>query len=402
MTHDPTTGGHRDPNAFPPPDGAASRHGERVCARLRAEIESAGGAISFARYMELALYAPGLGYYAAGTRKFGEGGDFVTAPELSPLFSHCLARQCRQVLDGLGAGAILEFGAGSGVMAADILAELERLGGLPARYQILELSADLRARQGETLAARVPHLLERVVWLDRLPDAFAGVVLANEVLDAMPVHRFGVEAGQDFEWYVGWEDDGFVWRRGPLSDARLAARITALRGLPGVELPERFESEINLAAEDWMRSVAAILHSGMALIIDYGYPRREYYHPQRAGGTLMCHYRQRAHPDPLILAGLQDITAHVDFTAVAEAAVEGGLDVAGYTTQAHFLLACGLGTVLAELAGDDPVRHMELAAQVKRLTLPSQMGELFKVLALTRGFDAPLLGFSLRDLRGGL
>jgi len=369
---------------------------------LRAEIEAAGGVISFARYMELALYAPGLGYYAAGARKFGEGGDFVTAPELSPLFSRCLARQCLQVLDGLGTGAILEFGAGSGVMAADILAELERLGALPTAYHILELSAELRARQQQTLAARVPHLLERVVWLDRLPDAFAGVVLANEVLDAMPVHRFCVEADQDFELYVGWEDGDFVWRRGPVSDGRVAARIVALRGLLGAELPERFESEINLAAEDWMRSVAAVLHSGMVLLIDYGYPRREYYHPQRVGGTLMCHYRQRAHPDPLILAGLQDITAHVDFTAVAEAAVETGLEVAGYTTQAHFLLACGLDTAMAEPAGDDLVRHMELTAQVKRLTLPSEMGELFKVLALTRGFDAPLLGFSLRDLRDRL
>ncbi len=431
-------------------------HSDLLRALICDEIAASGGQISFARYMALALYAPGLGYYSAGSHKFGEAGDFVTAPELSPLFSRCVARQCQQVLTHLGGGDILEVGAGSGVMAADVLAELESLDCLPGHYFILEVSADLRQRQQQTVAAQVPHLAGRVCWLDALPAVgFQGVVLANELLDAMPVHVFGVaeQGGRSrhpasdgtgrtlrlrsslcdgYERYVGWDGrssascdvhgctsvaggrmpgvtargtcpsvDGagqFVWRDGPLSDVRLAARIATLVDEQGEFMPG-YISEINLAAEDWLRSIAALLTRGMVLLIDYGFPRREYYHAQRSAGTLMCHYRHRAHPDPLILPGLQDITAHVDFTTLAEVASEAGLAVAGFTAQAYFLLSSGLDEMTAASDPNDVRQHLMLMQQVKKLTLPSEMGELFKVMALTRNVDVRLLGFTFQDQR---
>lgn len=377
----------------------AQLHSEWLCALIRDEIGANGGQITFSRYMELALYAPGLGYYSAGSHKLGEAGDFVTAPELSPLFSRCVARQCEQVLAHLGGGDILEVGAGSGVMAADVLAELETLDCLPGCYFILEVSADLRQRQQQTVAARVPHLAGRVHWLDVLPAVgFQGVVLANELLDAMPVHVFGVAEKTSYERYVACGDGRFIWSDGPLSDARLVERIVALKDARG-EFAPGYVSEINLAAEDWLRSIAALLARGMVLLIDYGFPRREYYHPQRSGGTLMCHYRHRAHPDPLVLPGLQDITAHVDFTALAEVASEAGLTVAGFTTQAYFLLSSGLNEMMAASDPNDVRQHVLLMQQVKKLTLPSEMGELFKVMALMRDMDAPLLGFTFQDQR---
>lgn len=383
-------------------DSVAQAHSEQLQTLIRAEIERSGGQITFTRYMDLALYAPGLGYYSAGARKFGEAGDFVTAPELSPLFSRCVARQCRQVLAGLGGGNILEAGAGTGAMAAEVLGELEVLDCLPERYFILEVSADLRQRQRETLERRVPHLMDRVRWLDHLPESgFTGAVLANELLDAMPVHLFRMEEEGPRELYVAWTDDRFVWRSGPLSDPRLAGRIAAIVEEQG-PLPPGYTSEINLAAEGWVRGLADWFERGLALFIDYGFPRREYYHHERRGGTLMCHYRHRAHPDPLILAGVQDVTAHVDFTAVAEAAVEAGLAVTGYTTQAYFLLGSGLMEMAGESHPDDTRQHLALMQQVKKLTLPSEMGELFKVIALTRGIDLPLIGFAFQDQRGRL
>ncbi|MDX1252392.1 MAG: SAM-dependent methyltransferase [Gammaproteobacteria bacterium] len=385
-----------------PPDSDTQAHSERLQILIRTEIERGDGQITFARYMDLALYAPGLGYYSAGACKFGEAGDFVTAPELSPLFSRCVARQCRQVLAGLGAGDILEVGAGTGALAAEVLRELEALDCLPGCYFILDLSAELRQRQRETLEQRAPHLLDRVRWLDRLPGSgFTGVVLANELLDAMPVHLFRMEEEGPQELYVGAEDERFVWRNGPLSDPRLGERVAAIIEEQG-PLSPGYTSEINLAAEGWVRGLAEWLARGTVLIIDYGFPRREYYHHERSDGTLMCHHRHRAHPDPLILTGLQDITAHVDFTAVAEAAVEVGLAVAGYATQAYFLLGSGLMEMAGQSHPDDTRQHLALTQQIKKLTLPSEMGELFKVIALTRGIDLPLIGFSFQDQRGRL
>jgi SAM-dependent MidA family methyltransferase len=377
---------------LPLPDAAARAHSEQLVARIRQELADGDGGMDFARFMELALYAPGLGYYSAGARKFGAAGDFVTAPEISPLFGGCVARQCGQVLAALAGGDILEAGAGSGALAADVLAQLDRDGCLPGHYFILELSAELRQRQRQTLQQRTPHLIDRVQWLDELPAAgFRGVILGNEILDAMPVQRFRL-ADQDLQLaHVVWARERFAWQwrsATPEIKACLTAR------LQGLDLASGYTSEWNRQAEAWVGTVARRLAAGMLLLIDYGFPRREFYHPQRDQGTLMCHYRHRAHDDPLILIGLQDITAHVDFTAMAEAGHEAGLSVQGYTHQAAFLLSTGLEEFLAQAA--DP---LQAAQQAKKLTLPSEMGELFKVIALTRGVAGPLLGFRMIDQR---
>lgn len=388
--------------ALPEPDAAAQAHSARVTARLRREIEAGGGHITFARYMQLALYEPGLGYYSAGSYKFGPAGDFITAPELSPLFSRCVARQCEQVLQACG-GDILEFGAGSGAMARDVLAALEAAGRLPGRYLIVEVSGELRERQRAALTAAVPHLADRVRWLDAPPESgFTGVMLANEVLDAFPVHRFSIGAdGRAREDYVTWDGAAFAWRSGPLSDAAVGRALAAMDAAIGLaSLGTGYRAEIGLLAGAWINAAARTLSRGLLLIIDYGFPRAEYYHPQRRDGTLMCHYRHRAHADPFLWPGLQDITAHVDFTAVAEAAVAADLAVAGYTNQANFLLATGLEDAVA--ADADPAALLAVAQQIRRLTLPQGMGELFKAMALTRGLDVAPRGFRLRDYRGRL
>ncbi len=380
-------------------------HSARLGQLIIDEIEQKGGKIPFVRFMELVLHAPGLGYYSAGAHKIGVTGDFITAPEISPLFSHCIARQCQQVMAGNNGMDILEVGAGSGAMACEILRELERLACLPAHYYILDLSADLRERQHERLQNEVPHLLARVEWLDALPESgFSGVVLANELLDAMPVHLVRFDAEHPVERYVAWDGERFAWCDGVLSDERLAGAISHIIDECGAEeFDSDYISEVNLAAADWVRTVAAILDQGLVLLIDYGFPRREYYIPERNQGTVMCHYRHQAHSDPLILPGLQDVTAHVDFTAIAENAVDAGLDVAGYTTQAHFLLGAGLMEVLAEAAEKSTHEQQVMQAQaVKTLTMPQEMGELFKVIALTRDLEPGLIGFSMLDARGRL
>lgn len=384
---------------LPSADPAALAHSQRLQRQMAAEAQTSGGRLSFARYMELALYAPGLGYYSGGAVKLGKTGDFVTAPEISPLFSRCLARQVQQVLQSLGDGEILEAGAGSGLMAAEILESLAAADCLPRRYLILERSAELRERQQALLTQRIPGFSDRIVWLEQLPQAgFRGVVLANELLDAMPVHIFCLAETDAQERYVEYREDHWQWRPGPLSDIGLAERVAVLRR--ELNLPAGYTSEINFSAEAWVRSLGEILSAGMLLLVDYGFPRREYYHPQRSTGTLMCHYRHHAHDDPLVLVGLQDITAHVDFTAMAEAGVAAGLDVAGYTTQGAFLLATGISDMLQDAA--DEMTYLRRAQQVKKLTLPHEMGELIKVLALTRQIDESLLGFTWRDMRDRL
>jgi SAM-dependent MidA family methyltransferase len=367
---------------------------------IRQAIDEAGGRIGFDRYMDLALYAPGLGYYSGPTPKLGASGDFVTAPEVSPLFARCLARQCRQVLMALGGGAILEAGPGSGAMAAGLLATLRDMACLPERYLLLEVSPDLRERQRWLLQARLPELMARIEWIDAPPPGgLRGLVLANELLDALPVHRVEHGAGGWLEWLVVWRDGGVAWEAGPPASAELERALERMAA--GRELPGGYRTELGLAQPVWVREMGRCLHAGALLVIDYGYPRHELYHPQRGRGTLVCHYRHRAHDDPLLWPGLQDITAHLDFTALAEAGADAGLDLAGFTTQAQFLLALGLTDDLARAAAD-PAAYVALAAQVKRLTLPGEMGESFKVLALTRGLDLPLAGFALHDGRARL
>lgn len=383
---------------LPPPGESAAAHCERLIQRLRNEIAAGGGAIPFGRFMELALYAPGLGYYTAGSRKFGDEGDFVTAPEISPLFARCLARQIEQILPHTRQGEILEIGAGTGALAAQLIEALAAAGVTISRYRILDVSADLRERQQERLRSSTLMQQGRIEWLDEWPQApFEGVVVANEVLDAMPVERFRVGSERIEQAWVAWEDDRFVWRHVPAS-VELTAAVTGLGGA----LEDGYTSEINLALAPWFKSLGACLSKGAAFFIDYGFPRHEYYHPQRHMGTLMCHYRHRAHPDPLVLTGLQDITAHVDFTAVAEAGEQAGLTLLGYTTQANFLLGTGLISMVEQSDPADVKAHLELTRQVQKLTSPSELGELFKVMALGRGIDEPLIGFSLRDLRGRL
>lgn len=379
--------------ALPAPDADALAHSRRLAAAIAAEIEAAGGWIDFPRYMELALYAPGLGYYTAGARKFGAAGDFVTAPELSPLFARSLAAQAAQVM-AASAPCILEAGAGTGRLAADLLAALEERGTLPEQYAILDLSPDLRQRQAQTLAARVPHLQERVVWLERLPARFSGLVLGNEVLDAMPVHLAAWREDGIHERGVALQDGAFAWAERP-APGPLLAQAKALAEECTIP-PAGYVSEIGLAAPAWVASWGPILERGALLLLDYGFPRREFYHPQRGGGTLMCHYRHQAHPDPFHLPGLTDITAHVDFTAVAEAGFAQGLELLGYTAQGQFLLNCGLLEALGRLEAGTPA-YFQASAMVQKLLQPHEMGELFKAIALGKGLDQPLLGFARGD-----
>lgn len=379
--------------SLPEPTPEERAISEDLIELIRAQIDQSDGAISFARFMDLALYAPQLGYYSAGQHKFGVAGDFVTAPELGPVFAQCLARQCAQVLALLRTGDILEVGAGSGVLAADLLLELERLGQLPHNYFILEISNSLRARQERMLTDKAPHLLEHVRWLDRLPPAgWRGVVLGNELLDAMPVERFRIHNETTQSLMVGWEKNHFVWRERPAS-APVIERATSLK------LEQDYVSEISFSAEGWVRSVADILQQGVILLIDYGFPRHEFYHPERRTGTLMCHYRHYAHSDPLVRVGLQDITAHVDFSAIATAGVESGLEVLGYNSQAMFLLGCGLEEIAADIDQSDARAYLQFTNAVKKLTLPHELGELFKVIALGRAVDIPLIGFRLQNRR---
>jgi SAM-dependent MidA family methyltransferase len=373
-------------------------HGARLEARVREEVAGAGGWISFAHFMQVALYAPGLGYYSAGARKLGPAGDFITAPEVAPVFSHCLAAQCAEILSGLGGGDVLELGAGSAVMAAAMLAEFERLDALPERYRILDVSADLRERQRATIAAAVPRLLDRVDWLDRLPEGHAGVIVANEVLDAMPVERFVMRDGEVNALGVTDHLGRLEWSEARAPDG-LRDVVRSLQQEAGAEWPDGYTSEVNLGLGAWIASLAASLARGVMLFVDYGLPRREFYSAERSSGTLLCHFRHRFHEDPFARLGLQDITAWVDFTAVAEAGLAAGLEVLGYTTQAHFLIGAGLGERVADVADLDLVQRLNLSRQAMVLTLPGEMGERFKAIALGSGYDAPLRGFAVRDLR---
>ena len=330
--------------------------------RIRSEIAAAGGWISFARYMELALQA----YYGKSDRQFGASGDFVTAPELGRLFGRTLARQLAEI-----EGPILELGAGTGALAETLLAEL------PREYFILETSAALRERQAARLGGKVK-------FLDRLPEKFRGVVIANEVADALPVHA------------VAWQPAG-IMERGVSSDLvwkEKPAKGTLLSEAKAIDVTAPYNSEIGLAARAWMRSLAERLEQGVIFVIDYGFPRHEYYHPQRSMGTLMCHSRHRAHGDVFQRPGEQDITAHVDFSALARAARESGLEVLGYATQAQFLVNCGITDVLSQANIENALHYAPIAAEAQKLLSPAEMGELFKVLAVGRGVKPPLLGFS--------
>jgi len=384
---------------LPPPEAGAREHSERVRALVAARVDASGGFLSFAEYMDAVLYAPGLGYYSAGAQKFGAAGDFVTAPELGRVFAHCLARLAGAALRQLGGGVILEVGGGSGALAADLLVALR--DAPPERYLFLDVSGDLRARQRRTIEVRVPELLHKVTWLDALPpEPLQGVLVANEVLDALPVERFRIGTNHPEQLGVGMSEGGLAWMARP-AQAPLATAIGNLEAQLGACFAVGYTSEIGLQHPAWLRSVLASISRGLVLCIDYGGTRHEIYHPGRRDGTLVCHYRHRQHADPFLLPGLQDLTAWVDFSAAASAAAASGFDVAAYATQAHVLLATG---ILDELqsggAAADPGRLRDVQ-QVLRLLMPGEMGERFKVLALARGF-APQFSLTVRDLRDRL
>jgi SAM-dependent MidA family methyltransferase len=380
-------------NELPHPDAQARAHSERVVLAVRAAIAAAGGWIPFTRYMDLALYAPGLGYYAAGAQKLGAAGDFVTAPEMTPLYASALAAQIAAILAATKGREIVEPGAGSGRLAADLLNALAGRDALPSRYAILEVSPQLRERQRATLSRDAAAHAKRVVWLDALPDAIDGALIANEVLDAVAIRivvRRGVEY---FERGVAWDESAraFGWADRP-ADARTAS-LAAAR-FPG---SGDYLSEINPAAEALVETIGRSLAAGAALFIDYGFPAAEYYHPQRAEGTLMCHYRHRAHGDPFAWPGLTDITAHVDFTAMAQAGERAGLRVAGFASQAPFLLGCGILDALAAVGPPESVAYVRAASSVQKLLAPSEMGEIVKVLALEKSPGIAWPGFTLSN-----
>jgi SAM-dependent MidA family methyltransferase len=412
------------PQPFPLLDDATRGHSARVAFYLREQVKQAGGWLAFEQWMAAALYTPGLGYYAAGHIKLASApisataalqaansripppdgpnsmparvpvaGDFVTAPELTPLFGRTLARQVAEVLADSESDCVLEFGAGTGALAESILDALTALG-IDASYRILEVSADLRARQ----TTRLARFGNRVQWLDALPDAFCGCVLANEVLDAMPVTVFRFDESNAL-WERGVaidSQDQFIWADRPAGAALSEALKDRLPPMAG------YTSEINLQAEAWMRGLGGWLKRGAALLIDYGFPQAEYYHPQRASGTLMCHLRHHAHDDPFLAPGAQDITAHVDFTAMAQAAIDSGLDLLGYVPQNRFLMNAGIEQCMADLDAADARHYAESIGPVQKLLSEAEMGELFKVLAVGRGLSRPLSGFATRDRRASL
>ena len=387
-----------DGTALPVPNEAEAKRSQQLAVLIRDRIKAQGGLISFAEFMEAALYEPGLGYYVAENTIFGADGDFLTAPEISDLFGICIARQCRQVIQQVSNGNILEIGAGSGVLAATILNDLASHDSLPDKYLILERSERLRDKQLETIKNNAGPFADRVQWLSQLPESFTGVIIGNEILDALPVKRFIINENQFYELCVATQNHEFTWTQGPplpVAQKRLAKN----------NFPQEYVSEINPAAEAFTKSIANCLDTGIALLFDYGYPRAEYYLPDRKDGTLMCYYRHRTHDNPFALVGLQDITSFIDFTAMAESAVSAGADILGYTSQAGFLMSMGLDQLLVERTNidseqvQDVKKHLEMTQAVKKLTLPHEMGELVKVIALGKNFEMSLQGFSLQDRR---
>jgi SAM-dependent MidA family methyltransferase len=386
---------------LPAPEAASARHSERVTAHIQERIRASGGDISFAEFMQYALYAPGLGYYSAGARKFGAAGDFVTAPEVSPLFGRLLATQCAHVLQQVADGQVLEPGAGSGALAVDLLRRLKESDALPDRYLILEVSADLAERQQDRLRREIPDLFDRVVWLPELPRKFSGVVVANEVADALPVERFLKSDGQYFQYRVASEGNGFVWRR-RVARENLRTAIRNIEEALDRPFADGYESEVSLGLGAWIRDLANVLDRGFIFLFDYGASRREIYAAERRTGWLRCHFRHRAHDDPLVFPGIQDLTTWVDFTAVAEAAAGAGMTIAGFVTQAQFLIAAGLENELAEFTSLPSRRQLALSREIKLLTLPTEMGENFKCLGMSCGKITSPPAFANVDLQHAL
>ena len=389
------------------PGEEQKQHSLLLKQRIKTACDKANDWIRFSDYMNIVLYEPALGYYSGGLQKFGEKGDFITAPEVSPLFAQCLANQLSETIKNLRLSTgekvhVIEFGAGSGVLAADMLLQLEALACMPEKYLIVELSAELKQRQKQTIKKKAEHLLEYVQWLDQLPDDVScAIIVANEVLDAMPVECFRITHKGTESLMVGFESNDLVSRYMP-AEQNTVETVEAIRQRSEVSFSENYISEYNPAISGWLSALENRIKNLVILLIDYGYNEKEYYHPDRVNGTLMCYYQHRAHDDFFWWPGLQDITAFVNFTDVAYCAVNLAMDVSGYTTQAAFLLANGLSELHASQVTDDVQQQIKLSQQIKTLTLPSEMGDRFKVMALTKNYEEPLTGFSMLDLRNRL
>ena len=381
---------------LPAPDAASAAHSRRVADYISQQIEERGGSISFAEFMQHALYAPGLGYYVSGTTKFGAAGDFITAPEISPLFGQVLAIQAASVLQQLDDGQILELGAGSGVLAATMLRKLSLLNALPDRYYILEVSPDLVQRQQEFLLAEVPDLVTRVEWLAELPAEFSGVIIANEVADALAVERFTKSGNLLMQDRVTENDGNFKWQQAD-APGLLVEAVEDIEKNIGSTLPDNYRSEICLALAPWIGELVNCLRKGLIFLFDYGVTQREYFAADRGEGWLRCHFRHHAHNNPLILPGIQDLTAWVDFSALADAAAESGAGIAGFVSQAHFLINGGLQEELADFTSLPLEEQLELSRQTKLLTLPGEMGEHFKCIGLSCGDIEPPFAFRNSD-----
>lgn len=384
--------------SLPKPASELQQISAQLSEKIIREIENQNGAIGFDRYMQMALYEPGLGYYSAGLRKFGVDGDFITAPEVSRLFSLCLANQCMQILEVMEKPVILEFGAGSGRLACDLLSRLQRLDCLPEKYLIMETSADLRQRQQQLLEERLPEFFGNIVWLDQLPeDGLNIIVIANEVIDALPFHRIVLQDNEFYEQKVTVKNNqyAYVAENLPLSLKAFCNRsLQPIRDIPVSE----YVTEVHVNYSPWLRSINNFLSSGVVLLVDYGYSGSEYYSPERCNGTLLCHYRHRVHDDPFWYPGLQDITSSVNFSVIAEVANECGLEILGYTSQSGFLLACGLDKLYQEMIHAGDMDPLQLSREIRTLTMPGEMGERFRVMALGKNIRTTMQGFGFKDL----
>lgn len=372
---------------------AVNESHDKLIESILQAIHAQNGAISFKDFMELALYHPTWGYYTSGKVRWDSQGDFVTSPEITPFFAKCVARQCQEIFNYLPQADFLEIGAGSGRFAYDFLSELEKLDALPTRYFILEISEALKIRQKNFLSLHAPHFLSRIEWVEGPPQPMTGIIFANEVMDALPFHCFYIKDKVIFERCVSFQNNHFIWcNRQSSPNFKKAIEIC----FEGSMLPDEYVSEINLTLPAWIQNVVSDLQQGVILLLDYGYGRKTYYHQDRYMGTLMCYYRNQAHANPFLNIGRQDITAHVDFTALIEHADAAAASLLGFTTQSSFLLSCGLLNLLeGQLCTTK--EYLFTTQKIKKLILPSQMGEAIKVMALGKNFDAPLLGFHLHD-----
>ncbi len=387
---------------LPRPDPEARTQSEKLSVYIRDIIDRQEGAIGFDEYMDLVLYHPSLGYYSSDIQKFGAKGDFVTAPQISPFFSKCLASQCRQILGDFKEPSILEIGAGDGIMARDLLLNLEKHNSLPDKYYILEVSTDLKLRQKQLLKQSIPQYMESVIWLNSISEVnFEGLVLANEVLDALPVKRFKKESNSFKEEKVTFRKNNFCWIDAD-ADHELIDNLTRLEKKLLTPFPNSYYSEININLKVWLNSIQSVIKKGVILLIDYGYSMSDYYHYEKSDGNLLCHYRHYVHNNPFFYPGLQDITTCVNFTAVAQYAEEIGLNISGYTNQTYFLFGCGLENLVPEMNLLDSKSQTKVSQELRTLTMPDEMGERFKFIALTKKYNKKLLGFSKMNQRSQL